>query len=106
MRPSTAGVMLAMTLVLTAVGAAPGQGGSRTIKGTVVDSANHKPVSQAVIHLRRMTTGQRTRDDGTVRVAAPQGSLGMMGPRAGVRPPPLPPLPRNAPHPKGPPADT
>jgi len=86
MRPSTAGVMLPMTLVLAAMGAALGQGASRTIKGTVVDSANHKPVSQAVIHLGRMTTGQRTGDDGTFRVSAPQGSLVMMVRRSGYVP--------------------
>jgi hypothetical protein len=67
---SSAG-LFTVTLVLTAVNAALGQGGSRTIKGTVVDSANQKPISEAVIYLGRMTIGQRTGDDGTFRLPAP-----------------------------------
>src|SRR6266566_2738561 len=38
-----------------------GQGGSRTIKGPVVDSANRNPVSQAAIYLGRTATGQQDR---------------------------------------------
>lgn len=86
MRRSTAGVMLTVTLVLAAMDAAQAQAGSRTIKGTVVDSANHKPVSQAVIHLGRMPTGQRTGDDGTFRVSASQGRLVLMVRRSGYVP--------------------
>ena len=86
MRPSTAGVTLAVTMVLAALDAASGQGGSRTIKGTVVDSANHKPVSQAVISVGQTPTGQRTGDDGTFRVSAPQGALLMMVRRSGYVP--------------------
>jgi hypothetical protein len=63
--------MLATTLILTAMHAALVQGGSRSIKGTVVDSADHKPVSQAVIYLGRWSTAQRTGDDGAFRVRAP-----------------------------------
>ncbi len=63
--------MLATTLILTAMHAALVQGGSRTIKGTVVDSADHKPVAKAVIYLGRWSTAQRTGDDGTFHVPAP-----------------------------------
>lgn len=63
--------MLATTLILTAMHATLVQGASRTIKGTVVDSADHKPVSRAVIFLGRWSTAQRTGDDGTFRVRAP-----------------------------------
>ena len=64
-------MILATRLILTAMHAAVVQGGSRTIKGTVVDSADHKPVSQAVIYLGRWSTAQRTGGDGTFRVRAP-----------------------------------
>jgi hypothetical protein len=70
-RLSTPVAILATTLVLTVVNAALGQGGSRTFKGTVVDSANQKPLSGAGIFLSRMTTAQRTGDDGTFRASAP-----------------------------------
>src|SRR3989454_8239739 len=63
--------MLATTLILTAMHAALVQGGSRTIKGTVVDSADHKPVAKAVIYLGRWSTAQRTGDEGRFRVPAP-----------------------------------
>jgi hypothetical protein len=86
MRPSTAGVTLAATLVLAAVDAALGQGGSRTIKGTVVDSANHKPVSQAGIYLGRVHTEQRTGSDGAFRVSAPEGQVVLMIRRWGYVP--------------------
>jgi hypothetical protein len=74
--------MLATTLILAIVL----QGGSRTIKGTVVDSADHKPVSQAVIYLARWNTAQRTGDDGTFRVAAPTDRTLMMVRRPGYIP--------------------
>ena len=75
MRSSRAAVMLAVTLVLATLDAAWGQGVTRTITGTVVDSANHKAVSQAEIYLGRLTTAQHTGDDGTFRVSvtAPKG---------------------------------
>jgi hypothetical protein len=78
--------MSAVTLVLAAVDAALGQGGPRTIKGTVVDSANHKPVSQAAIYLGRIATRERTGNDGTFRVPAPDGSLVLMVRRSGYVP--------------------
>jgi CarboxypepD_reg-like domain len=46
---------------------------SRTITGTVVDSANHKPLSQAVIYIGRTPTGQRTGNDGKFRISADSG---------------------------------
>jgi hypothetical protein len=79
-------MMLGATLVLTAVHAAWGQGGSRAIKGTVVDSANQKPLSQAVIFLGRMTTAQRTGDDGTFRASAPTDPALLMVRRPGYVP--------------------
>ena len=63
-----------------------GQGGSRTIKGTVVDSANHNPVSQAAIYLGRTATGQRTGHDGTFRISAAVGPLVLMVRRWGYVP--------------------
>lgn len=86
MRPSAAGVMVAVTVVLAAVDAAWGQSGKRTITGTVVDSASHKPVSQAVIYLGRIPTGQRTGRDGTFRVSAPDSLLVLMVRRSGYVP--------------------
>ena len=85
MRRSTA-AMFALTLALAAVNPASGQGRTRTIKGTVVDSAKHKPVSQAAIFIGRMFTGQRTGDDGTFHVTAPQGPLVVMIRRPGYIP--------------------
>ena len=85
MRRSTA-AMFAVTLALAAVNAASAQGRTRTIKGTVVDSAKHKPVSQAAIFIGRMPTGQRTGDDGTFHVSAPQGPLVVMIRRPGYIP--------------------
>jgi hypothetical protein len=86
MRRSTAGVMLAVSLGVAAVDAALGQGGTRTIKGTVMDSANHKPISEAVIYLGRMSTAQRTGDDGTFRLAAPTDPALLMARRPGYVP--------------------
>jgi hypothetical protein len=83
---SAAGVMFVVTLVLGAVNTASGQGGSRTIKGSVVDSVRHTPVSQAVIYLGRMPTGQRTGNDGTFRVSAPERPLVLMVRRWGYVP--------------------
>jgi hypothetical protein len=78
--------MLAVPLVLAAADPAWGQGRSRTIKGTVVDSANHKPISQAVIQLGRMPTGQRTGNDGAFRVSAPETPVVLMVRRSGYIP--------------------
>jgi len=86
MRRSTAAGMFALTLALAAANAASAQGRTRTIKGTVVDSAKHKPVSQATIFIGRMSTGQRTGDDGTFRVSAPQGPLVLLIRRSGYVP--------------------
>src|SRR6266487_475419 len=85
MRRSTA-AMFAVTLALAAVNVVSAQGRTRTIKGTVVDSAKHKPVSQAAIFIGRMPTGQRTGDDGTFHVSAPQGPLVVMIRRPGYIP--------------------
>src|SRR5258706_16462395 len=80
MRRSTA-AMFAVTLALAAVSAASAQGRTRKIKGTVADSAKHKPVSQAVIFIGRMPTGERTGDDWTFHVSAPPGTLVVVVPR-------------------------
>jgi carboxypeptidase-like protein len=86
MRRSTAAAMFALTMALAAVTAASAQGRTRTIKGTVVDSAKHKPVSQAAIFIGRTFTGQRTGDDGTFHVSSPQGPLVVMIRRPGYVP--------------------
>ena len=87
MRTSTVAMLtLATTMTVTAVNAAFGQGSSRTIKGTVVDSVDHKPVSQAVIYLGRWSTAQRTGDDGTFRVTAPTDPGLLMARRPGYVP--------------------
>ncbi len=77
-------VVLATSLALTAT--ASGQGATRTIKGTMVDSADHKPVSQAVIYLGRWSTAQRTGDDGKFRISAPKDPALLMVRRPGYVP--------------------
>jgi CarboxypepD_reg-like domain len=67
---SFAVVAIAMLLLPSA---AKAQTKSRTITGTVLDSANHKPLSQAVIFLGRTPTGARTGNDGKFRVSADSG---------------------------------
>jgi len=66
-------------LVLCAlVGAVDGllaQEGTRTLKGTAVDSTSNKPVPQAAVYVNRTAWGQRTAKDGTFRVAAPVGPV-------------------------------
>jgi hypothetical protein len=69
MRLLALGLVLATSLGLTAT--VSGQGATRTITGTIVDSANHKPISEAVIYLGRWSTAQRTSGKGTFRVTAP-----------------------------------
>jgi len=76
--------VLATSLALTAT--ASGQGATRTIKGTMVDSADHKPVSQAVIYLGRWSTAQRTGDDGKFRISAPKDPALLMVRRPGYVP--------------------
>ena len=85
-RSTAAGMCFALILALAAVTTASAQAGTRTIKGTVVDSAKHKPVPQATISIGRMFTGQRTGDDGTFHVSAPQGPLVVMIRRPGYVP--------------------
>ena len=50
----------------------------RRIQGIVVDSANHKPLSQAVIYVGRTATGQRTGNDGVFTVTADSEALIVM----------------------------
>jgi len=78
--------MVAVMVLLTAGHAAWAQNRSRTLTGTVVDSANHKPISPAAIFLGRVPTGQRTGGDGTFRVPASTGSLVLMVRRPGYIP--------------------
>jgi len=73
MKPNTAGAMLVLSAVLGTVDGALAQGGTRVIKGTVVDSANNKTVSQAIIYVGRSTTGERTAKDGTFSVSVAEG---------------------------------
>ena len=74
-----------VTLMLAAVNGVFAQSPSRTIKGTVLDSANHKPISQATIFVGRMTAG-RTGNDGTFRVSADQDPTMLMVRRPGYIP--------------------
>jgi hypothetical protein len=85
MRALSTSTVFALSLTLIAVNVAPGQG-PRTIKGTVVDSANNKPISQGVIYLGRWNTAQRTGDDGTFRISAPMGAGLLMVRRPGYVP--------------------
>ncbi|OLB68028.1 MAG: hypothetical protein AUG85_10975 [Gemmatimonadetes bacterium 13_1_20CM_4_66_11] len=72
-------------LILAAVNGAFAQSAPRTIKGIVVDSANHKPISQAVIYVGRTTAG-RTGNDGTFRVSADPDPTVLMVRRLGYIP--------------------
>ena len=60
--------------------------GTRIIKGIVLDSANHKPVSQAAVYVGRRATGQRTGNDGTFRVSADEGPQLLVVRRTGLIP--------------------
>jgi len=80
MRHSVAGATFAVVLVLAAVRVAAGQSATRSITGTVMDSANHKPLSQAGVYFGRMPAGQRTGNDGKFSVSAPQDALLLMYP--------------------------
>ncbi|HKC39602.1 MAG TPA: hypothetical protein VKC15_08705 [Gemmatimonadales bacterium] len=86
MRRSVAGAMCALVLVLAAVNVAAGQRGARAITGTVMDSANHKPLSQAGVYLGRMPAGQRTGNDGKFSVSAPPDALLLLVRRSGYVP--------------------
>src|SRR5207247_2458710 len=81
--PSVA--FFAATLMLAAGSAAVSQRGSRTLTGTVVDSTNHKPISQAAIYAGRWTAG-RTGTDGTFRVTADQDPTMLIARRPGYIP--------------------
>ncbi len=66
------------------------QGGSRTITGTLVDSAHHRPVSQVDIYLGRFATGQHSSNDGTFRVSTGEAAVVLMARRRGYVPALLP----------------
>jgi len=70
-------LMLSIVL-LAVVTVAAGQSRSRIIHGVVVDSANHKPLTQAVVYSGRIATGQRTGDDGVFSVTADSEPLIVM----------------------------
>lgn len=76
----------AIVLVLAAAHGALAQRPSRTLKGSVVDSADHKPLSQVAVHLGRTITGQRTGNDGTFRVSADTDVVWLMVRRPGYVP--------------------
>jgi hypothetical protein len=69
MKPFPPVALLVVSLLVSALSDAQAQG-TRLLKGTVLDSANHKPVSRAAIYLGRAATGQRTANDGTFSVPA------------------------------------
>lgn len=74
--------ILLCTVLNVSAGPTGGGGGggarSRTIKGIVVDSGNHKPLSQAVVYVGRIATGQRTGNDGAFSVTADSEPLVVM----------------------------
>lgn len=86
MNRSAVAVVFALILTLSAVSLAPGQGGTRTIKGLVLDASKHKPVSQAAIFVGRIATGQRSGDDGSFHFTAPPGPVVVMIRRTGYIP--------------------
>ena len=86
MKPSTIAAVLAMGALSSAVNEALAQGGTRTLKGTALDSANNKPVSAAAIYVDRADRGQRSAKDGTFRVTAPVGRVLVMIRRPGYVP--------------------
>ena len=75
----------AVTLMLAAANAVFAQTPSRTVTGTVVDSTNRKPISQALIYVGRMNAG-RTGNDGTFRVSADPDPTVLMVRRSGYIP--------------------
>ncbi|HVH66873.1 MAG TPA: carboxypeptidase-like regulatory domain-containing protein [Gemmatimonadales bacterium] len=77
---------LALVLVTVDAAAALGQDRTRMLKGTVLDSAEHKPVSQAAVYIGRTTMGQRTGNDGTFRVSATVGPHALIVRRPGYIP--------------------
>lgn len=75
-----------MAVILAGASAAAAQSPSRTIKGTVVDSANHKPLSQASVYVMRMPTGERSGGDGTFHITADTDIVILMIRRPGYVP--------------------
>lgn len=75
-----------LALFVAGASAAAAQNPTRAIKGTVVDSANHKPLSQAAIYILRTPTGERTAGDGTFRVTADTDITILMVRRTGYVP--------------------
>jgi len=72
--------IIAATMLLASAAPHPvaSQVRSRTITATVIDSTKHKPLSDAVVYLGRITTGQRTANDGAFRIAADTGAVLVM----------------------------
>jgi carboxypeptidase-like protein len=75
-----------MALTLAAASMAAAQSSTRTIKGTVVDSANHKPLSEASVYIMRTPTGQRSGNDGTFHITADTDIVILMIRRPGYVP--------------------
>ncbi|HEY7192283.1 MAG TPA: hypothetical protein VH439_00935 [Gemmatimonadales bacterium] len=71
-------VLSVSILLLSAASTTMAQRHPRTIQGIVVDSGNHKPLSQAVIYVGRIATGQRTGNDGVFTVTADSEPLVVM----------------------------
>ena len=86
MKVTAAGMMLLLGVVLGSARAALAQGATRTLTGIVVDSAAHKPISQAAIYVGRTATEQHTANDGTFRVTATEDALLLMIRRPGYIP--------------------
>ncbi|HLZ44737.1 MAG TPA: hypothetical protein VKQ05_03570 [Gemmatimonadales bacterium] len=78
--------MMALILAGASAAGAAAQSPTRTIKGTVVDSANHKPLPSAAIYILRMPTGKRTGGDGAFRVSTDTDVTILMVRRTGYVP--------------------
>src|SRR2546428_14144356 len=94
MRSKSAQGFVGATGMLPAGSGGFAQSGSRTLKGTVVDSTNHKPISQAVIYAGRWTAGSPG-NDGTFGVTPDQDPTRLIARRPGYIPA-LVPVPRDS----------
>jgi hypothetical protein len=90
MQVAGVGAILVATAALAAARPAQAQDASRILKGVVSDSTDRKPVGQVSIYVGRISTGQRTANDGTFQVSAGERSLVLMARRPGYVPALLP----------------
>lgn len=86
MRRCAAAAILVLSGLVGVADGALGQGGTRVLRGTVLDSATSKPLAQAEIYLGREASAERTGKDGTFRVSAAEEPLVVMIRRPGYVP--------------------